>query len=63
VRNPERIHQLMSELEKLWQKNPDLRFGQLVCNFASLFNDGDVTKMFYREDDATLEQIRKWGER
>ncbi len=42
----------------VWQKNPDLRLGQLLINATSgLDNDHTVRKMFYVEDDALAERL------
>ncbi|MCC2618356.1 DUF1040 family protein [Aestuariibacter halophilus] len=43
MRDPNRIKQLLLLLEKLWQKDPDLRFNQLLYNLQYEFskeNDG-----------------------
>lgn len=47
MRDPERIHEVMWKLEELWQRYPDWRFMQLICNMqSSIGND-----MYYYEDD------------
>ena len=30
MRDPERIKKVLAEIEKIWEKYPDLRFGQLI---------------------------------
>ena len=39
---------------KLWEKYPDLRFGQLVCNIVP------ENQLFYVEDGIMLERIQDW---
>ena len=50
MRDPKRIKILLTELEKLWLKYPDWRFGQLVANLFP----GDP---FHIEDDVMLKRI------
>lgn len=55
-RNPERIPELMAELQARWQGNPDLRLMQLL---VGLINPKDpCPELFYLEDDALLELPR-----
>lgn len=46
MRDPNRIPMILQRLEKVWEKNPDLRFGQLILNV--LRND------FYHVEDEEL---------
>jgi len=39
MRNPERISRIMGKMQRLWEKSPDLRFGQFFYNMEH--------KMFY----------------
>lgn len=32
MRNPDRIPKILNEIEKIWQRHPDLRLGQLILN-------------------------------
>ncbi len=32
MRDPKRIPQILNRIEKIWEQNPDLRFGQLIMN-------------------------------
>ena len=53
----ERIAPFLAEFEKLWKKEPDLRFGQLVVVLQSRIDpDRDP---FYTEDDVMLGTIRE----
>jgi hypothetical protein len=56
MRNPNRIKPIISKLEELWLKSPDLRFGQLVYILASKLEVGDI---FFPEDDKWLEAIEE----
>ncbi len=44
MRDPKRIPKLLGKLQAFWEKDPDMRLGQLVSNLAG---DADV---FYVED-------------
>lgn len=59
MRDPERIKEIMKQLEILWNKYPDMRFGQIVENFCV---QGNVTRMFYQEDEITLEKLERANE-
>lgn len=48
MRDLERISQIMTMLQKGWEKVPDWRFGQLIENFKRYLGTDDV---FYLEDD------------
>ena len=54
-RDIRRIEPLIKEFKALWEKHPDLRFGQLVCNIMP------ENKLYYVEDDIMLDRIKKWG--
>jgi len=57
MRNPKRIPVIIETLEEIWEKNPDLRFGQLVSNlYGKYFRDKD---MFFVEDDDFLNCLFK----
>lgn len=53
MRDPNRIHNVLMELEKLWVRYPDWRFMQLINNLqATQGND-----MFYIEDNKFINII------
>jgi len=54
MRNKYRIKPFLSELENIWEANPDLRFGQLISILAGKI-DRDI---FFPEEDEWLEAIR-----
>ena len=55
-RNPDRIPELLAELQARWQLNPDLRLMQLL---VGLINPKDPCPgLFYLEDRALLELLR-----
>lgn len=64
MRDPERIKEIIAELEKLWLRHPDYRLGQLLENFVfqrrvvsgSGLMEGIM--LFFQEDDVTLEKLR-----
>lgn len=61
MRDRKRIEPFLAELGELWEKNPDLRFGQLVANLqATISKNPDI---FYTEDDQMLKAIRSFGEK
>ena len=56
MRDPNRIHEFCQELERVWSKTPDLRFGQLVVNVLGV-------DPFYIEDDKALELLQNAKDR
>lgn len=52
-RDPERIPGILAELEKTWNRYPDLRLGQLIMDIVP----NDSTR-FNIEDDKMLDAIR-----
>ena len=61
MRKPERIKQILNELETLWNKEPDMRLGQILENYVFFAGErGDRTScaMFYQEDSETLNILK-----
>ena len=52
MRDPKRIYELLTRLEIVWAKYPDLRLAQIISNTF-----GATTDIFYVEDDAFVEMI------
>ena len=57
MRDPDRIDRVLSQLQILWHKDPDLRLGQLFSLLKNLSSQKD-SDGFYIEDDE-LEEIMK----
>lgn len=56
MRNPERIPEVLKELEKFWKQVPDWRLGQVISNFSyELTGNNDP---FYIEDEALLALLK-----
>ena len=53
-RDAQRIPVVLSEIQKVWEKNPDLRLGQLLMNCCPNEN-----VLYNIEDDKLLERIRE----
>lgn len=49
MRDSRRIKIILREIEKIWEKYPDMRLGQLITNAV----DGPV--LYYTEDDDLVE--------
>ena len=47
MRDPNRIHEVITAVEALWNKYPDWRFMQLMNNLQRTYGND----MFYIEDD------------
>lgn len=54
-RDPQRIDELLNELERVWKEHPDTRLGQLLVCCV----DGEADRLFYMEDEVLLEKLRK----
>lgn len=60
MRNPKRIHRIMTKLEQLWNLYPDQRLGQLIENYVILpgaMRGPSTTWIFYAEDELTVKNI------
>lgn len=56
MRNPDRIPEILKELEEFWKQVPDWRLGQVISNFSyELMGNNDP---FYMEDDKLLELLQ-----
>lgn len=56
MRNPERIQEVLKELEEFWKQVPDWRLGQVISNISyELMGNNDP---FYMEDDKLLELLQ-----
>ena len=54
-RDPQRIDELLMELERIWKEHPDTRLGQLLVSCVN----GEADKLFYMEDEALQEKLRE----
>ena len=51
MRNANRIRPFMAKLERLWEKNPDLRFWQVICLILATYGcEGSVDPFYWEED-------------
>lgn len=57
MRDPKRIKIILTELEKVWNKVPDQRLGQLIENITF---STDRNYLFYVEDDRMSELIKDY---
>ncbi len=49
MRDPKRIPKILERLQKIWEKNPDMRLGQLIENVFPN-TDYDYISSYYLED-------------
>lgn len=56
MRDINRIDPFLKKLGEYWKKVPDWRFGQLIDNFLTWFNNDP----FYIEDDKMLEKLEEY---
>lgn len=56
MRNPERIPEILKELEKFWKQVPDWRLGQVISNLNyEILGNNDP---FYLEDKYLLQILK-----
>lgn len=53
MRDPKRIPEILKEIERIWNKNPDLRLVQLLLNVMTPFN-----APYCMEDDKLLKKLK-----
>ena len=57
MRNPDRIPEILKELEDFWKQVSDWRLGQVISNFSyELMGNNDP---FYMEDKDLLELLKQ----
>jgi len=54
MRDPNRIGKILDSIKKIWEKYPDMRLGQLICNVLR-----DPT-LYYVEDDELVEFLNAY---
>lgn len=57
MRDPARIHRIISMLESYWEQNPDLRLCQIVLNTVN--TAAFSSSPYYVEDDVFEEALRQ----
>ena len=60
MRDPNRIDKFCDELNRLWHKVPDWRFGQLMSNVLSAYQAEKMRDIFFPEDDEMMEFFEKY---
>ena len=60
MRDKNRIKPLLEDIEKIWQKQPDLRLGQLLNSLAKVYGDYKQNDLFYFEDSDLERAIEKY---
>ena len=58
TRDPDRITDVMAQVEELWRQYPDWRLGQLLCNVAA-WADPTPESVWSVEDDEVMAQIQE----
>lgn len=57
MRDPKRIPTILHKLHILWEKNPDLRLGQIVENAKAASKVSPKMDTFYIEDEVIEEGL------
>lgn len=61
MRDPNRIQEVLKELEEFWKQVPDWRLGQVISNFSyELMGNNDP---FYMEDKDLLTTLKQKNEK
>lgn len=54
MRDPGRIKKILAALRAVWEENPDMRLGQLICNAVR------EDMLYYIEDDTLVKALEKY---
>lgn len=57
MRNPERMQEMLKELEEFWKQVPDWRLGQVISNLS--YEIMGCNDPFYVEDTDLLELLKQ----
>ncbi len=60
MRNPARIDSMIALLHAAWERNPDMRLGQLIYNIFE--PDEACPSLFYKEDTEAMENLEEWAD-
>ena len=60
MRDPDRIWPFATQLAQLWQRYPDLRFGQLIQNLSAYAKAKYNKDIFYIEEDECLQILAEY---
>ena len=55
MRKPERIPEILYDVQRVWEAFPDLRLGQLILNVIP------ETALYYMEDDELVHRLLEFG--
>lgn len=58
MRDPKRIDEFCKELEKMWHRVPDWRFGQLMSNFLGYVVEKTGRDIWFFEEPEMLEYVK-----
>lgn len=53
MRDPNRIPSILTKIEAVWKRHPDMRLGQLLVNLL----DPSPNRLFYVEDDVLAKRL------
>ena len=56
MRDINRIDNILEEIKKVWKKNPDLRFTQLIVNVMSARG----SDLYYTEDEKFIQMLKSF---
>lgn len=56
MRDINRIDGILEEIKKVWKKNPDLRFTQLIVNVMSARG----SDLYYTEDEKFIQMLKSF---
>jgi len=59
MRDPKRISNILNRLQRIWEKYPDLRLGQLIENVFPN-TEFDYISSYYLEDFPFIETLEKF---
>jgi len=59
MRDPNRIYEVIAEVQRVWAKYPDMRFCQLMDNLLNMYYNETQSDPFYLEDVAFVEWLQK----
>jgi uncharacterized protein YihD (DUF1040 family) len=62
MRSPERIKSILNIIERIWEKQPELRLTQLFSN-AAISGGWKSNDLYYLEDNKLLKFLLKYEEK
>jgi|TARA_R100000501_G_C2537251_1_gene57613 uncharacterized protein YihD (DUF1040 family) len=61
-RQPSELAVILNVVQRYWEKHPDLRLAQIICNAQGQVFDESDPYLYYMDDDELVDALKEMGE-